>query len=166
MPDCYYFSAGCARPIKATGINDSQNEFWTGRIGLQVQSEPAQSFSAGFELKGKPERGELTLISPLGNVLGVLRWSPLEAVLDSGNRNIQRFSSVDAMMDASHRRGRAAERAVCAGCRETTPASAAGPPIYPDKAKAAFPQKEPSPHRRPTFASCSINKVRLRIVQP
>ncbi|HAL40478.1 MAG TPA: hypothetical protein DCP03_21235 [Polaromonas sp.] len=91
--------AGCARPITATGINGPQNELWTGRISLQVQSEPAQSFSAGFELKGKPERGELTLISPLGNVLGILRWSPFEAVLDSGNQKIQRFSSVDALME-------------------------------------------------------------------
>ena len=76
---------------------------WTGRISLQVQSETAppetaQSFSAGFELKGRPERGELTLISPLGNVLGVLRWSPGEAVLDSGNQKIQRFASVDELM--------------------------------------------------------------------
>lgn len=72
---------------------------WAGRISLQVHSEPAQSFSAGFELKGQPERGELTLISPLGNVLGVLRWSPFEAVLDSGNQKIQRFSSVDELME-------------------------------------------------------------------
>ena len=90
--------AGCAHPPRVTGINDSKNEFWTGRISLQVQSEPAQSFSASFELKGQPERGELTLISPLGNVLGILRWSPFEAVLDSGNQKIQRFSSVDALM--------------------------------------------------------------------
>jgi len=90
--------AGCARPISATALNDSKKEFWAGRISLHVQSEPEQSFSAGFELKGKPERGELTLISPLGNVLGVLRWSPGEAVLDSGNQKIQRFDSVDALM--------------------------------------------------------------------
>jgi outer membrane lipoprotein LolB len=63
-----------------------------------VQSEPAQSFSAGFELKGRAERGELSLISPLGNVLGVLRWSPGEAVLDSGNGKVQRFASVDELM--------------------------------------------------------------------
>lgn len=69
-----------------------------GRISLQIQSEPAQSFSASFELKGKAEQGELTLISPLGNVLGVLRWTPLEATLDSGSQQIQRFSSVDALM--------------------------------------------------------------------
>jgi outer membrane lipoprotein LolB len=90
--------AGCARPISATAPNDSTKELWTGRISLHVQSEPEQSFSAGFELKGKPERGELTLTSPLGNVLGVLRWSPGKAELDSGNQNIQRFDSVDALM--------------------------------------------------------------------
>lgn len=67
-------------------------------MSLNIKSEPEQSFSAGFELKGRSERGELTLISPLGNVLGVLRWAPGEAELDSGNRNIQRFDSVDALM--------------------------------------------------------------------
>ena len=90
--------AGCAQPTRATGASDSKSGFWAGRLSLQVHSEPAQSFSASFELKGQPERGELTLISPLGNVLGILRWSPLEAVLDSGNQKIQRFSSVDELM--------------------------------------------------------------------
>lgn len=91
--------AGCTSPIKQKEISDPNNRVWTGRLSLQVQSDPAQSFSAGFELKGKPEHGELTLISPLGNVLGVLRWSPFEAVLDSGHQNIQRFPSVDALME-------------------------------------------------------------------
>ncbi len=91
--------AGCAHPLRTAGTNDLKNRLWAGRISLQVHSEPAQSFSAGFELKGRPERGELTLISPLGNVLGVLRWSPFEAVLDSGNQKIQRFSSVDELME-------------------------------------------------------------------
>lgn len=90
--------AGCAHPISATAINYSKKELWTGRISLNIKSEPEQFFSAGFELKGKPDRGELTLISPLGNVLGVLRWSPGEAELDSGNQKIQRFDSVDALM--------------------------------------------------------------------
>lgn len=90
--------AGCARPVSQTALNSPKSEFWTGRISLNVKSEPEQYFSAGFELKGRSERGELTLISPLGNVLGVLRWSPGEAELDSGNRNIQRFDSVDALM--------------------------------------------------------------------
>jgi outer membrane lipoprotein LolB len=93
-----FLVAGCAYPIRATALNESKKELWTGRISLHVKSEPEQSFSAGFELKGKPERGELTLISPLGNVLGVLRWSPGKAELDSGNQKIQRFDSVDALM--------------------------------------------------------------------
>lgn len=65
---------------------------------MQVESEPAQSFSAGFELKGQAARGELTLTSPLGNVLGVLRWAPGEALLDSGQGNIRRFESIDQLM--------------------------------------------------------------------
>ena len=50
------------------------DEYWSGRLSLQVHSEPAQSFAASFELKGQPGQGELKLISPLGSVLGVLRW--------------------------------------------------------------------------------------------
>lgn len=94
-----FLIAGCARPIRATDENYSQNKLWTGRLSLQVQSEPVQSFSASFELKGQPERGELTLLSPLGNVLGILRWSPDEALLDSGNQQIRYFSSIDELME-------------------------------------------------------------------
>lgn len=93
-----FFMAGCAQLPRAAAQDSAKSEFWTGRISLQVQSEPVQSFSASFELKGRAERGELSLISPLGNVLGVLRWSPGEAVLDSGNGKVQRFASVDELM--------------------------------------------------------------------
>lgn len=92
------FIAGCASPIRAPIENDPNISFWTGRISLQVQSEPPQAFFAGFELKGNPGEGELTLNSPLGNSLAVLRWSPREAVLDSGNQ-IQRFASVDELIE-------------------------------------------------------------------
>ena len=93
-----FFMAGCAQAPRATAQDGLRNGFWTGRISLMVQSEPAQSFSASFDLKGSAERGELSLVSPLGNVLGVLRWSPGEAVLDSGSGKIQRFASVDELM--------------------------------------------------------------------
>jgi outer membrane lipoprotein LolB len=93
-----FFIAGCAQLPRAAAQDSLKSDLWTGRISLQVQSEPVQSFSASFELKGKAERGELSLISPLGNVLGVLRWSPGEAVLDSGNGKVQRFASVDELM--------------------------------------------------------------------
>ena len=94
-----FLIAGCAGNQRATGQYDPQREEWAGRISLQVASEPAQSFSASFELKGRAENGELTLISPLGNVLAVLRWSPGQALLDRGSEDIQRFASLDELME-------------------------------------------------------------------
>ena len=99
------FIASCAHKQGVTGINDTQIEakssvlhtFWTGRIGLQVQSEPPQAFFAGFELKGQASSGELTLISPLGSILGIVRWSPAEAVLEQGSTT-RRFSSTDELL--------------------------------------------------------------------
>ena len=92
------FIAGCAQPPRATDQNDTETSFWTGRISLQVRSEPPQAFFAGFELKGSAAQGELVLNSPLGNSLAVLRWSAEEAVLDSGNQ-IQRFASVNELIE-------------------------------------------------------------------
>ena len=93
-----FLIAGCARKIYLSAPNDAEKESWTGRISLQVQSDPPQAFFSGFELKGLPERGELSLVSPIGNVLAMLRWSPSEAVLESGNE-IKRFASVDALLE-------------------------------------------------------------------
>ncbi len=96
-----FFIAACAHKQGATGINDTINEakteVWAGRISLQVQSEPVQAFFAGFELKGQADSGELTLISPLGSILAVMRWSPGEAVLEQGG-STKRFASKDALL--------------------------------------------------------------------
>lgn len=99
-----FLVAGCATNSRATadnGLKSANEAAWTGRISLQVHESPsaaAQFFSAGFELSGQPEIGTLTLTSPLGNVLGVLRWQPGEAVLDSGDGKLQRFPSVEALL--------------------------------------------------------------------
>ena len=97
--------ASCANNTRATALTDLNpvtNQAWAGRISLQVQGTPdgvaPQSFSASFELSGQPERGALTLISPLGNVLGVLHWVPGEAVLNTGNGKLQRFPSVESFL--------------------------------------------------------------------
>ena len=94
-----FLIAGCASKQRAAGQNSLNPEEWAGRISLQVASEPPQSFSASFELKGRAENGELTLISPLGNVLAVLRWSPGQALLDRGSQDVQRFASLDELME-------------------------------------------------------------------
>ncbi len=91
------FIAGCAHRPGVGGIKDNDNGPWSGRISLQIQGESPQAFFAGFELQGKAEQGELTLISPIGSVIAMLRWSPQEAVLESGSERT-RFSSVDALL--------------------------------------------------------------------
>jgi len=89
--------AGCAHPPGATGAKDPENGPWTGRLALQVQDKPEQSFSAGFELRGRAQQGALTLYTPLGGTLAVLDWAPGSATLRSGGQ-IRQFDSVDALV--------------------------------------------------------------------
>ena len=74
--------------------------FWSGRLAMQVPDQPAQSFSAGFELRGAAAGGELTLLTPLGGTAAHLRWSPGTAVLRSGGQERQ-FESLDALVAAA-----------------------------------------------------------------
>ena len=96
-----FLIAGCAYNQRTTAVNDTKNEaeesIWTGRISLKMQSEPVQAFFAAFELKGQPGNGELTLISPLGSILGIMRWSPTEATLEQ-NGSTKRFASTDELL--------------------------------------------------------------------
>ena len=92
-----FLIAGCASGASRIALNDAEKTLWTGRISLQIESSPPQAFFAGFELRGFAERGELLLTSPVGNVLGIMRWLPGEAVLESGGE-VKRFVSVDALL--------------------------------------------------------------------
>jgi len=77
---------GCATP--RIPPSDPQ-AWWTGRLALNIQSDPPQSWSAGFELQGSAQQGELLLISPLGNTLARLSWTPQSALLAQGSQHIQ-----------------------------------------------------------------------------
>jgi len=77
---------------QATGVQ-------SGRLALSVQSEAAQSFSAAFELRGRPEAGQLGLFNPLGGTLALLQWQPGQAVLSVPGRSDQQFDSLDAMVE-------------------------------------------------------------------
>lgn len=88
--------AGCATQTGAGGSFDQNSDQWNGRLALAVASEPPQSFSAGFTLSGNAEAGELSLTSPLGNILAVMQWQPGKAVLRQGEQTRQ-FDSVDAL---------------------------------------------------------------------
>jgi outer membrane lipoprotein LolB len=85
--------AGCAAPPRtaAPGV-----QAWTGRLALTVEGQATQSFSAGFELKGAPESGELTLTNPLGGTVAVLAWSPGTATLRA-NGSTRQFPSLEAL---------------------------------------------------------------------
>ena len=90
--------AACATPQRVTPAMPG-DVLRTGRLALSVQDQPSQSFSAGFELRGHPASGELTLLNPLGGVVAVLRWRPGSATLDAQGREPQQFPSLDAMVE-------------------------------------------------------------------
>lgn len=73
--------AACAQPPRPAG---NAPDHWSGRLAVQVDDEASQSFSAGFELQGNPDAGELTLLNPLGSIIAKLQWSPGRAMLLNG----------------------------------------------------------------------------------
>ncbi|MET0542192.1 MAG: outer membrane lipoprotein LolB [Variovorax sp.] len=94
--------AGCAAPANHADRPTSPTvaEAWSGRLALRIDTDPQQSFSALFDLRGTPQAGELTLTTPIGNTLAVLQWSPGLALLKNGNQT-QRYESVDALIEAA-----------------------------------------------------------------
>lgn len=90
--------AGCATAPKPSGPADAVNGPWSGRLALRVEDKPGESFSAGFELKGTAQAGELTLHSPLGGIAAVLSWRPGSALLRS-NGQAREFPSVDTLIE-------------------------------------------------------------------
>lgn len=86
--------SGCASP----GMSKPPADFWSGRLSLHVQSEPAQTWHAGFELQGSAVEGELVLLSPLGQALVRLHWRPDGALFEQGTQKI-REPSLQALGD-------------------------------------------------------------------
>ncbi|MDB5912494.1 MAG: lolB [Ramlibacter sp.] len=86
--------AACATPPRSAPTPGVQS--WSGRLSLSVEGQANQSFSAGFELKGAPDAGELRLFNPLGGTVAVLAWEPGTATLDQGGSTRQ-FPSLEAL---------------------------------------------------------------------
>jgi len=83
----------CATPQRTAPPGEAA---WNGRLSVRVDSDPPQSFSAGFDLRGSPHTGELLLTSPLGTTLATVLWSPQGAELRQGERITAR-SSLDQL---------------------------------------------------------------------
>ncbi|WP_090043471.1 lipoprotein insertase outer membrane protein LolB [Limnohabitans sp. 2KL-27] len=73
--------AGCATPRPRPA---DPAAFWSGRLALQLQSNPPQNWSASFELQGSAEQGQLVLLSPIGTTFARLSWTPQAALLEQG----------------------------------------------------------------------------------
>lgn len=85
--------AGCAS-WRATDAS-----WTTGRISVRVDASAAhaaQSVSAGFELRGNGEFGELRLDTPMGLRIASARWSPGAAQL-TGSDGDHSYDSLDAL---------------------------------------------------------------------
>ncbi|MBI1625934.1 lipoprotein insertase outer membrane protein LolB [Comamonas suwonensis] len=78
---------GCALPERQlTPDATATSQHWSGRMALQVQDSQQQSFSAGFELQGRPENGTLLVFNPLGSIIARLQWTTAGATLQQGEQ--------------------------------------------------------------------------------
>lgn len=89
-------ATGCATPPRPAPVAGEAGSVWTGRMALQVEERADQSFSAGFELRGTAQSGQLVLYTPFGGTLARLVWSPGVATLEADGQTRQ-FPSVDAL---------------------------------------------------------------------
>ena len=102
---CAVLLGGCAQPVRQLQPDAtlSSSQHWSGRMGLQVQDSQQQSFSAGFELQGRPEQGTLLVFNPLGSIIARLQWTPAGATLQQGERitESQSLSELISLMTGS-----------------------------------------------------------------
>lgn len=83
---------GCATPPASA----PQDNFWSGRLALRIDTEPPQSLSAAFELRGHADEGELALMTPLGQTVALARWSAAGATLQQGEQQMP-YASMDEL---------------------------------------------------------------------
>lgn len=86
---------GCAQPLKP---REGEENFWSGRLALQVEDQASQSFSALFELRGSAQNGGLVLISPLGSRLAQLDWKDGHAQLATGAQEVRTSDSLENLV--------------------------------------------------------------------
>jgi outer membrane lipoprotein LolB len=86
---CALLAAGCATS-RMTPVDASA--YWSGRMAIQVLKDPPESLSAGFELQGSAQAGEMVLLSPIGTTLARLEWTPQGARLAQGQQQVDSTS--------------------------------------------------------------------------
>lgn len=86
---CTLLLAACATPPRPPQPGE---QAWAGRLSLRVDTEPVQSVSGGFDLRGSPSTGTLLLTSPLGNAVASVHWREAHAEWRQGDRVIRKHS--------------------------------------------------------------------------
>ncbi len=84
------------RHVAVDPANPAAKGHWEGRLTLRVEKTPAEQFTTSFEMTGRPEQGELSILSPLGTTLAMVRWNPQGASLQQG-AEVQQFASMDEL---------------------------------------------------------------------
>ncbi|MGI9133696.1 MAG: lipoprotein insertase outer membrane protein LolB, partial [Rhodoferax sp.] len=88
---------GCASPLHPGGASARPDDaHWAGRLALNLETQPAQSFSADFALEGDAAAGSLSLTSALGTTLARLQWDAHGAVLHARGES-RRFDSLQEL---------------------------------------------------------------------
>jgi outer membrane biogenesis lipoprotein LolB len=119
-------SACAQKPLRAPLAAGPRTQ-WDGRLSLRVETDPVQSMTAAFDLRGSASAGELSLYTPLGSTLARMLWSAGAAELQwNGQR--RNFDSMDdltrrqafgATWYAHAERGAAADFRMTAGAVST-----------------------------------------------
>lgn len=86
--------AGCAAPDRGPVAGAR----WSGRLALQVEGDAQRSFSAGFDLRGSAQEGELELTTPLGGMAALLQWAPGSASLWTPGQPTRSAASLDELV--------------------------------------------------------------------
>lgn len=86
--------AGCAslEPAPVEG------ELLSGRLSVRVEGDAERSFNAAFELVGSPERGSLSLNTPLGTKVAQADWSAGQVRLRS-REGESRYPDLDSLSE-------------------------------------------------------------------
>jgi outer membrane lipoprotein LolB len=77
--------AGCATSPRLPTDADAGTDALSGRLTVQIASDPPQRLSASFELGGDAVRGQLALSGPVGVQLARASWQPGEAILETAD---------------------------------------------------------------------------------
>ena len=89
--------SGCATPQGPTG---EPPEVLSGRLSVRIAGQADRSIAAGFDLSGSAREGQLLLNGPLGTTAARARWSPGQAVLESGGQ-ASHHADLDALATAA-----------------------------------------------------------------